>query len=622
MLKQASSRGLGTFDHRAFLARLTSSPGIYQMLDADNTIIYIGKAKNLKNRVSSYFRSSGIAPKTAALVAQIDHVEIITTHTEGEALLLENNLIKKHRPRYNILLRDDKSYPYIFLSEHPYPRLTLHRGTRRKKGRYFGPYPSAGAVRESLSLLQKIFPVRQCEDQIYKNRSRPCLQYQIERCSAPCVSFISEQAYAEDVRHIVMFLRGEQSVMIDELVAQMGKASEALEFEKAAHIRDQIAHLRRVQERQHVVSESGDLDVLAVVEKGGVGTVQLFNIRDGQNLGNKSFFPTHTRGTELQEMLSAFISQYYLIDEDGAGQRKIPPLILINHNIEAQSLLQQVLSEQLGKKVEIRRPQRGEWMHWIEMAERNAEQALATHLARKESLRGQFDAVSRALKLDEEPQRIECFDISHMMGEATVASCVVFGKEGPIKSDYRRYNIEGITGGDDYAAMRQALMRRYRRLKENEDSAKWPDLLLIDGGLGQLRQAESVMDELQLVGITLVGVAKGESRKPGLEQLILSGQSQPIILPADSPALHLIQQVRDEAHRFAITGHRSLRAKKRKTSPLESIPGMGPKRRQLILKQFGGLQEVARAGIEDLERIKGISRKLAENIYDTFHPKL
>jgi len=592
------------------------------MLDADGTIIYIGKAKNLNKRISSYFRSSGIAPKTAALVAQIDNIEIITTHTEGEALLLENNLIKKHRPRYNILLRDDKSYPYIFLSEHPYPRLTLHRGTRRKKGRYFGPYPSAGAVRESLSLLQKIFPVRQCEDQIYKNRSRPCLQYQIERCSAPCVGFISEQEYAEDVRHIVMFLRGEQSVMTDELVAQMGKASEALEFEKAAHIRDQIAHLRRVQERQHVVSESGDLDVLAVAEKGGVGTIQLFNIRDGQNLGNKSFFPAHTRGTELQEMLSAFISQYYLIDEDGAGQRKIPPLILVNHNIEAHSLLQQVLSEQLGKKVEIRRPQRGEWMHWIEMAERNAEQALSTHLARKESLRGQFDAVSRALKLDEEPQRIECFDISHTMGEATVASCVVFGKEGPIKSDYRRYNIDGITGGDDYAAMRQALLRRYRRLKENEDSGKWPDLLLIDGGLGQLRQAESVMDELQLVGITLVGVAKGESRKPGLEQLILSGQSQPIILPADSPALHLIQQVRDEAHRFAITGHRQRRAKKRKTSPLESIPGMGPKRRQLLLKQFGGLQEITRAGIEDLERIKGISRKLAEEIYDTFHPKL
>jgi len=592
------------------------------MLDASDSIIYVGKAKNLKNRVSSYFRTSGIAPKTAALVAQIASIEIITTHTEGEALLLENNLIKKHRPRYNILLRDDKSYPYIFLSEHPYPMLTLHRGTRRKKGRYFGPYPSAGAVRESLSLLQKIFPVRQCEDQVYKNRSRPCLQYQIERCSAPCVGFISEQEYAEDVRHIVMFLQGEQHKMIDELVAQMEVASGELAFEKAARVRDQIAQLRRVQERQHVVSESGDLDVLAVVEGGGAGTVQLFNIRDGQNLGNKSFFPSHTRGTEPAEMLSAFISQYYLVDTDGSGQRKIPPLILINHEFEGRQLLEQVLSEQLGKKVEIRRPQRGEWMHWIEMAERNARQALLTHLARKESLRGQFEAVTLSLKLDEEPQRIECFDISHTMGEATVASCVVFGREGAIKSDYRRYNIEGITGGDDYAAMKQALERRYSRLKENADLSKWPDLLLIDGGLGQLRQAEAVMDELQLVGITLVGVAKGESRKPGLEQLILSGRSRPIILPPDSAALHLIQQVRDEAHRFAITGHRQRRAKKRKTSPLESIAGMGPKRRQMLLKQFGGLQEVARAGIEDLESVKGISRKLAEEIYDTFHPKL
>ncbi|NOR52361.1 MAG: excinuclease ABC subunit UvrC, partial [Gammaproteobacteria bacterium] len=432
-LSSSYSRNLGIFDPRAFLARLTSPPGVYQMLDADETIIYVGKAKNVKNRVSSYFRSSGVAPKTAALVAQIVNIEIITTHTEGEALLLENNLIKKHRPRYNILLRDDKSYPYIFLSDHRYPRLTLHRGTRRKKGRYFGPYPSAGAVRESLSLLQKIFPVRQCEDQIYKNRSRACLQYQIERCSAPCVGLVTEAEYAEDVRHIVMFLRGEQSVMIDELVEQMGLASQSLEFEKAARIRDQIAQLRRVQERQHVVSESGDLDVLAAVEGGGAGTIQLFNIRDGQNLGNKSFFPSHTRGTELSEMLSAFISQYYLIDEDGAGQRKIPPQILINHEFEGRPLLEAVLSEQLGKKVEIRRPQRGEWMHWIGMAERNAEQALASHLARKESIRGQFEAVTQSLKLDEEPQRIECFDISHTMGEATVASCVVFGKEGPIK---------------------------------------------------------------------------------------------------------------------------------------------------------------------------------------------
>ncbi len=617
------STGLNNpFDYRAFLTRLTSSPGVYQMLDASGKIIYIGKAKNLQKRVGSYFKSSAKAPKTVALVGQIGSIEIITTHTEGEALLLENSLIKKHRPRYNILLRDDKSYPYIFLSEHRYPMLTLHRGTRRKKGRYFGPYPGAGAVRESLNLLQKIFPVRQCDDQSYNNRSRPCLQYQIERCSAPCVDFISEQEYAEDVRHIVMFLRGKQSVVIDELVEQMGEVSNALEFEKAAHIRDQIAQLRRVQERQHVVSESGDLDILAVAAKGGVGTIQLFNIRDGQNLGNRNFFPSHPSDPRPSEMLGAFISQYYLIDEDGAGQRKIPPLILINCDFDERKLVERVLTQQLGKRVEIRRSRRGEWRHWIEMAERNAVQALSSHLAQKEGLRGQFKAVTQALKMAEEPQRIECFDISHTLGEATVASCVVFGREGAIKADYRRYNIEGITGGDDYAAMKQALERRYRHLKESDALSKWPDLLLIDGGLGQLRQAEAVMEELQLVGITLVGVAKGQGRKPGLERLILSGWPQPIILPPESPALHLIEQVRDEAHRFAITGHRQRRAKKRKTSPLESIPGLGPKRRQLLLRQFGGLQEVARAGIEDLARLKGISHKLAEDIYDRFHPKL
>lgn len=604
------------FDSKAFLKNLTSLPGVYRMLDAEGKVIYVGKAKNLKRRVSSYFRRQDNSAKTRALVSQIQAIEVTVTHTENEALILENTLIKAHQPRYNILLRDDKGYPYIYLSDEAFPRLSFHRGKRDRKGRFFGPFPSASAVRESLNLLQKLFPVRQCEDSFYRSRSRPCLQYQIKRCTAPCVGYVNEEQYGEDVRHAVMFLEGKNNTIIDELVKRMEQASLALEFELAAHYRDQIANLRRVQEKQYVMgSGSGDLDVIATAARNGVGCVQVFFIRNGRNLGNKTWFPRHTDESDEAELLSAFLPQYYL--GGGTQERPIPAELLVNQALPDRELLEKVLSEQAGRKVTISHRLRGERARWLQLATTNAEQALAAHLANKLNILGRFEALQEALQLDDLPQRIECFDISHTMGEATVASCVVFDINGPLKSDYRRYNIEGITPGDDYAAMHQALTRRFRRLKEGE--GKYPDILLIDGGKGQLTQAEQVLEELQVIGVILIGVAKGPTRKPGVEQLLLSGQEQPIILPPDSPARHLIQQVRDEAHRFAITGHRQRRAKARRSSPLEEVPGLGPKRRQLLLRQFGGLQEVARAGIEDLCTVKGISRQLAQAIYDAFH---
>lgn len=608
----------GPFDSKAFLKTLTSRPGVYRMLDAEGSIIYVGKAKNLKRRVSSYFSRHDNSPKTRVMVSQIRGIEVTVTNTENEALLLENNLIKAHRPRYNILLRDDKSYPYIYLSADDFPRLGFHRGTRRRnRGRYFGPFPSSSAVRESLNLMQKLFPVRQCEDSFFRNRTRPCLQYQIKRCSAPCVGFIDKESYQDDVRHAVMFLEGKSNTIIDELVRRMEQASAALEFEQAARYRDQIANLRRVQEKQYVMGEEGgNLDVIAAVQRSGVGCVQVFLIRNGRNLGNKTYFPRHTAEFDEAELLGAFLPQYYL-GGGAAQERQVPAEILVNQQLPEVELLEGVLGEQAGRKVTISSKLRGDRARWLQLAATNAEQALASHLANRRNIMARFEALQEALELDDLPQRIECFDISHTMGEATVASCVVFDTNGALKSDYRRFNIEGITPGDDYAAMQQALYRRFRRLKEGE--GKFPDILLIDGGKGQLTQAEQVLEELQVIGVILIGVAKGPTRKPGVEQLILSGQETPIILPADSPARHLIQQVRDEAHRFAITGHRQRRAKARRSSPLEGIPGLGPKRRQQLLRQFGGLQEVARAGVEDLAKVKGISRQLAQGIYDAFH---
>lgn len=603
------------FDARAFLKTLTERPGVYRLLDAKGVVLYVGKARNLKKRVASYFRQTQPHPKTRALMAQVQGVEVVVTHTESEALLLENNLIKALKPHYNILLRDDKSYPYIFLSQgDAFPRLSYHRGAKRVRGRYFGPYPGAGAVRESLGLLQKLFRVRQCEDNFYRNRSRPCLQYQIKRCTAPCVGLISESAYAEDVRHTVMFLEGKSSAVIDELVTKMEAASASLAFEEAAQCRDLIANLRRVQETQHVSGESGDLDVIAVVSEGGQVCVQVFFVRGGRNLGNKTFFPRHTQGAKPGEVLAAFISQFYL---GGSGGRAVPAEILASHAPEDVMLLQAVLTEEAGRRVQISHRLRGERARWLEMAETNAQTALRAQLAGKANLLRRFEALQDALELDDFPQRLECFDISHTMGEATVASCVVLDTTGPVKADYRRFNIEDITPGDDYGAMRQALRRRYTRLKKGE--GRLPDILLIDGGKGQLAEAEGVLEALQVDGVILLGVAKGPDRKPGQEVLFLSGREVPRILPSDSPALHLIQQIRDEAHRFAITGHRQRRARARNTSVLESIAGLGPKRRQTLLKQFGGLQEVARAGVEDLAGIPGISKPLAQRVYDVFH---
>ena len=604
------------FDPKAFVKSLTGKPGVYRMLDAEGTVIYVGKASNLKKRVSSYFQKNISSPKTRVMVSRICYIEVTVTHTENEALLLENNLIKSLKPRYNVLFRDDKSYPYIYLSEQTFPRLSFHRGAQRAKGRYFGPYPSSGAVRETLNLLQKLFSVRQCEDSFYNNRSRPCLQYQIKRCTAPCVGLVEPEQYQADVRHAVMFLEGKSSEVIDDLVRRMEQAAADLEYEQAARFRDQIASLRRVQEKQYISAESGDLDVIAAAVERGVGCVQVFTIRGGQNLGNRTYYPKMEAGQleteDATHLLDSFLPQYYL----RAG-RPIPSEILLSHAASEPELLEQVLSEQSGHKVALSYRLRSQRARWVKMALQNARQALRTRLNSQSSLLQRFEALQEALNLDEMPRRLECFDISHTMGEATVASCVVFDTNGPLKADYRRFNIKDITPGDDYAAMHQALSRRYRRLKEGE--GKLPDILLIDGGKGQVSQAEEVLTELQVSGVLLLGIAKGPDRKPGLETLYLSEQKTEIILPADSRALHLIQHIRDEAHRFAITGHRQRRQRSRTTSPLEAIPGLGPKRRQLLLKQFGGLQEVARAGVEDLARVNGISPKLAQQIYDTFH---
>ena len=599
------------FDSDSFLRTLTSRPGVYRMLDADGEVLYVGKARNLKKRVSNYFRKSGLIPKTHALMRQMASVEVTVTNTEAEALLLENNLIKSHRPRYNVLLRDDKSYPFIYLSgDHAYPRLTLHRGARRARGRYFGPYPNAGAVRESLQVLQKMFRVRQCEDSFFRNRSRPCLQHQIKRCNAPCVGLISPEDYAEDVRHTVLFLEGKSTALNDELVDRMEQAAQRLDYEQAARFRDQIASLRRVQERQYVSGAAGELDIIACVVSGGMACVQVFFVRNGINLGNKKFFPKTPADSSTAEVLSAFVAQYYL-------SQPVPEKILLNNQPEDETLLAEVLSEKAGRKVVLTHRVRGEKARWLQLGVENAQQALAARLSGQAGMSRRLQLLQDVLKLDEPIERIECFDISHTQGEGTMASCVVFDREGARKSDYRRFGIRDVTPGDDYAAMEQVLLRRYTRLKK-EDS-RLPDVVLIDGGKGQLSSAQKVMRELQIDEMLLVGVAKGPERRPGLEVLHIPAQQRRLELDPHSPALHLVQQVRDEAHRFAITGHRQRRAKARSVSPLEAIPGVGARRRQQLLKRFGGMQEVARAGVEDLCGVPGISRTLAQQIYDAFH---
>ncbi|MCG7978283.1 MAG: excinuclease ABC subunit UvrC [Candidatus Thiodiazotropha endolucinida] len=600
------------FDHTAFLKTLTTRPGVYRMVNAEGNVLYVGKARNLKKRVSSYFTRS-LNRRIQIMVGQIAKIEVIVTHTEAEALLLENHLIKSLKPKYNVLLRDDKSYPYIYLStDHTYPALSFRRGARRGKGRYFGPYPSAGSTRETLQVLQKLFPVRQCEESFFRNRSRACLQYQIKRCSGPCVGLISPQAYGEDVQHAVLFLEGKTSQVVDELVAWMERASGNLDFEQAAIYRDQIKHLRRIQERQYVSGEGGDLDIVALAKRGGSACIQVFYIRSGRNLGNKSFYPSVPRDATDETILQAFVSQYYL-------EKPVPNEIILNHRLAEKGLLEEVLSQQAERRVRISSRVRGERARWLKMAQGNAELALQARLSAQAGMEERLQALQQALQLPAIPERMECFDISHTRGESTVASCVVFNEQGPLKSDYRRFNIEDITPGDDYAAMAQALERRYRRVKKGEVAL--PDILFIDGGKGQIGAVHERLQDLGISGLTLVGVAKGADRKVGQEQLFLLGRRAPFILPADSPALHLIQQIRDEAHRFAITAHRQRRSKSRNRSVLEQIPGIGPKRRQRLMKQFGGLQELSRAGIEDISRVEGISTALAEQIYHAFHDK-
>mgnify|MGYP001304262049 CR=1 FL=1 len=581
------------------------------MLDDKGEIIYIGKAKNLKHRVSTYFNKQIASPKQQTMVARVANIEVTVTHTEGEALLLESQLVKRHKPRFNISLRDDKSFPYIYLSSHQdFPQLTFHRGAKNKRGQYFGPYPSAGAVRESLKLLQKIFPIRQCDDSFFNNRTRPCLQYQIERCTAPCVGLIDKQGYAEDVASTVMFLEGKGTTLIERLIAKMEQAAVGLNFELAATYRDQIGRLRTVLEKNFVHGERGDVDIIACAVKANMACIQVFFIRNGQHLGNKVFFPKMVDEYDPGTVVQAFIPQYYL-------DKTIPYELIASHEPEETGLLADVLTELAKHSVTISCNVRGERSKWLQMALTNAENSLLSKLADKQGIYARFLSLQEELGCTETPKRLECFDISHTQGGQTVASCVVFDRDGPVKSAYRRFNIEGITGGDDYAAIYQAVSRRYKRLKQGEHEA--PDILFIDGGKGQVREAQKALAELAINDVMIVGVSKGPDRKPGMEKLILVEQEQPVNVTPGASGLLLIQHIRDEAHRFAITGHRQRRGKVAKQSVLEGIAGLGAKRRQLLLKQFGGLQGIGQAGVDALCSVNGISKQLAQRIYDNFH---
>ena len=599
------------FDPKPFLANVSQRPGVYRMIGANGEVLYVGKARNLKNRLTTYFVGKAQSAKTMAMVSQIENVEVTVTSSETEALLLEYNLIKRHRPRFNVTLRDDKSFPYLYISTHQeYPRISFYRGSRRMPGRFFGPYPNARATRETLLLLQKLFLLRPCSDTFFANRSRPCLQYQIKRCSGPCVRLISPEDYAQDVADAIKVLEGRGSELIADLAQRMEEASQKLEFERAARLRDQINGIKAIHSTQSVTrNATEDIDAVALVSQGSEHCVSIVFVRGGRNLGSTNFFPKPGLA-EAGELLSGFLSQYYL-------GREAPSEIIISQPIEDADLLEATLSQRMERTVRVRSTVRGVRARWLEMARANAELGLKMRRATEATSAEQLQALAETFELGQPPQRIECFDVSHTMGERTVASCVVFGPEGAIKSDYRHFNIEGLAPGDDYGALRQALSRRYARIKRGE--APMPDLLLIDGGPGQLAEAVKVLQELDIQGVRVAGVAKGADRRPGQERLFVPERDTPIVLAPDSPALLLIQRIRDEAHRFAITGHRQRRAKARTHSVLETVPGLGPRRRRELLKQFGGLQGVARAGVDDLAKVHGISRKLAQAIYDTLH---
>ncbi|WP_410529325.1 excinuclease ABC subunit UvrC [Serratia sp. AXJ-M] len=602
------------FDAKAFLSTVTSQPGVYRMYDATGTVIYVGKAKDLKKRLASYFRQQVGSRKTETLVKNIAQIDVTVTHTETEALLLEHNYIKLYQPRYNVLLRDDKSYPLIFLSADSHPRLAVHRGAKHAKGEYFGPFPNSYAVRETLALLQKLFPIRQCENSVYRNRSRPCLQYQIGRCLGPCVAgLVSEEEYRQQVDYVRLFLSGKDQQVLHQLIERMENASKTLNFEEAARIRDQIQAVRRVTERQFVAGNSDDLDVIGVAFESGMACLHVLFIRQGKVLGSRSYFPKVPGGTDMSEVVQTFVGQFYL---QGSQMRTLPAEILLDFTLPEKDLLAESLSELAGRKIQIQSKPRGDRARYLKLARTNAATALTTKLSQQSTIHQRLAELAKVLNLAE-INRMECFDISHTMGEQTVASCVVFDSNGPLRSEYRRYNITGITPGDDYAAMAQVLKRRYGKALEEK---KIPDVIFIDGGKGQLGMAIDVFNSLNVTWDKnkplLIGIAKGADRKAGLETLFFVPEGEGIALPSDSPALHVIQHIRDDSHNHAITGHRQRRAKVRNTSALELIDGVGPKRRQVLLKYMGGLQPLLNASVEEIAKVPGISQALAEKIYN------
>jgi len=601
-----------TFDPKEYVASLPRRPGVYRMMSAGGELLYVGKAKSLRDRVGTYFNPSNVAPKVQALVQQIAAIEVTVTNSETEALLLEYNLIKEHKPRFNVVLRDDKSFPYIHLcTDHEYPRLAFYRGPRNLPGRYFGPFPNAGVVRETLHGLQRLFLIRNCRDTFFANRSRPCLQHQIGRCSAPCVGLIDPAAYAQDVDAAVKVLEGRSSEVTSQLQARMDEAASRLQFERAAQIRDQLATLKRIQAQQFVTADAErDADVFAIVGEPGEYAISVMLVRGGRNLGTTSYFPRATLA-EPEEALASFLLQYYASQEP-------PAEALLGRELADATAIEQLLKERSGHEVSVRRPARGIAARWVELAQDNATQALRMRLAQRQGTEEMLAALADELELPELPARIECFDISHTGGGGTVASCVVFGAEGPLKKEYRRFNITGVAPGDDYGALHQALERRYTRIRDGEVAA--PDLLLIDGGLGQVNEVHGVLANLGFDDLTLIGVAKGPDRRPGQERLFIHGAAAPRTLEPHSPALRLIQRIRDEAHRFAITGHRRRRAKRYSESVLESVPGLGPAKRRALLKHFGGLQGVLRAGMAEFEQVAGIGAALARSLYDHLHP--
>ena len=598
------------FASKSFIDSLTQRAGTYQMMDSDGAVLYVGKAKNLKKRVSSYFRKSGISAKTSALVKRISDIDITVTETETEALILEQNLIKKHRPAFNILMRDDKSYPYILLTDKDqWPRLSFHRGPKKQQGTYFGPYPSVNSVRESMSLLQRVFKVRQCEDSFFKNRSRPCLQYQINRCSGPCVDLATEEDYQTSVELTRKYLEGKSDEITKQLEQQMDRASDEMQYERAAEMRDQIKALRQVQAQQVIEKGRGIIDVIAASLERGQACIHILYIRQGRILGSRSFYPKIQLSETVEDLLSEFLPQIYL---NGHGRSDIPKEIITSNSFEGADALTKALEHLINRSVKIKHSVRGARAKWMELAARTANLNLQARLLSTQTVNQRFESLKETLGFESTPERIECFDVSHSSGESTVASCVVFDSNGPVKNDYRKFNIKGVKANDDYAAMKQALERRYKRLVNGE--GQMPDILLIDGGKGQLSVAKTALAELGVVGVTIIGVAKGTTRKAGFETLIFA-ETGHVITDPDQAALHLIQQIRDEAHRFAITGHKQQRDKKRRTSALEGIPGVGPKRRRDLLKHFGGIVEVKKASVADLMKVSNINKQVAESIY-------